>query len=98
MEVCGGDLTRHSEVTYLIYDDACGDCDDDKDDHDDKKSKKCHILANFPVLAKLTHMMIYIAMTMMIVRGGIKKLFFSFRSKGGGVSANPKNPYQKILD
>ena len=32
------------------------------------------------------------------VRGGIKKLFFfTFGQKGRGVSANPKNPYQKIL-
>ena len=31
-------------------------------------------------------------------KGRHKKLFFYFRSKGGvGVSANPKNPYQKIL-
>ena len=29
-------------------------------------------------------------------KGRHKKLFFYFRSKGGGVSANPKNPYQKI--
>ena len=32
-----------------------------------------------------------------MVKGGIKKLFFYFWSKGGGVSANPKNPYQKNL-
>ena len=32
------------------------------------------------------------------IRGGIKKVFFfTFGQKGGGVSANPKNPYQKIL-
>ena len=32
------------------------------------------------------------------LRGGVKKLFFYFQSKGGGgVSANPKNPYQKIF-
>ena len=32
------------------------------------------------------------------IRGGIKKLvFFYFLSKGGGISGNPKNPYQKIL-
>ena len=31
-------------------------------------------------------------------KGRHKKLFcFYFQSKGGGVSANPKNPYQKIL-
>ena len=33
-----------------------------------------------------------------IIRGGIKeKLFFTFFSKGGGVSVNLRNPYQKIL-
>ena len=32
------------------------------------------------------------------ITGGINDCFFYFRSKGeGGVSANPKNPYQKIL-
>ena len=32
-----------------------------------------------------------------LVRAGVKKTFFYFRSKRGGVSANQKNPYQKIL-
>ena len=34
-----------------------------------------------------------------VVRGGIKKncFFFTFCQIGGGVSANTKNPYQKIL-
>ena len=32
------------------------------------------------------------------LRGGIKNACFTFSQKGGeGVSANPKNPYQKIL-
>ena len=34
------------------------------------------------------------------IRGGVKKIlvFLTFGQKGGGaVSANPKNPYQKIL-
>ena len=31
-----------------------------------------------------------------LLRGGIKNLVFYFRLKKG-VSANPKNPYQKIL-
>ena len=34
------------------------------------------------------------------LRGGVKKkycFFLTFGQKGGGVSANPKNPYQKKL-
>ena len=32
-----------------------------------------------------------------MVREGIKKYILYFRSKGGGSSANPKKPHQKIL-
>ena len=41
---------------------------------------------------------ILLTFTLMVIGGSIKNVFFYIRSEGGGlVSANPKNPYQKIL-
>ena len=40
---------------------------------------------------------LYVVGGIFYIRGGIKSVFFYFRSKEGGVSPNPKNPYQKKL-
>ena len=40
---------------------------------------------------------ILLTFSLVVIGGSIKNVFFYIRSKGGGASANPKNPYQKIL-
>ena len=55
------------------------------------------IIISCPATAVTVPSVVYPGCHFLMLRGRIKKLFFYFWSKGGGVSVNPKIPYQKIL-